>query len=179
MGTKKFTAKKIAVLAVLTGLSLITFLIENLLPPMIFPGAKPGLANIFSFAAMIIYSPLEGFIVVGLRTVLGAAFAGNFSALMYSFTGGIVSMAVSSLLTYFVYPKISIIAVSIVSAVTHNIVQNTVYVFVSGSVLLFYYLPYMMLLGIISGTVVGLCTMLVFKGVPKNVFEQAILKNKN
>lgn len=177
MGIKKFTAKRIAVLAVLTGLSLVTFLIENLLPPMVFPGAKPGLANIFSFAAMIIYSPVDGFIVVGLRTVLGAAFAGNFSALMYSFTGGMVSMAVSSLLTYFVYPKLSIISVSIISAVTHNVVQNTVYVFVAGSILLFYYLPYMILLGVLSGAVVGACTMLIFKGVPKNVFEQALFKN--
>ena len=100
------TAKKIAVLAMFTGLSLIMFIIESLFPPMLIPGAKMGLANIFSFAALIMYSPLEAFIVVAVRTGLGAIYAGNVSALLYSFTGGVVSMAVSSVLMYTVYPKI-------------------------------------------------------------------------
>ena len=86
----RFAAKKIAVLALLTGLSLITFIIESLFPTLVIPGAKPGLANIFSFTALIMYSPLEAFIVVALRTGLGAVYAGNVSALLYSFTGGVV-----------------------------------------------------------------------------------------
>ena len=77
------TAKKIAVLAMLTGLSLIAFIIESLLPPMLIPGAKPGIANVFSFAALIMYSPIEAFIVVALRMGLGAVYAGNVSALLY------------------------------------------------------------------------------------------------
>ena len=112
MEGKRFTAKKLAVLGVLTALSLITFLIENLFPPLLIPGAKLGLANAFSFIALIMFSPLEAFIVVGVRTVLGAIFAGNFAAVMYSFTGGVVSMAVSSLLMYCVHPKISVICVA-------------------------------------------------------------------
>ena len=91
-------AKKIATLSVLTGLSLVTFIIEGLFPPLGIPGAKMGLSNIFSLTALIIYSPWEAFVVVAVRTLLGAIYAGNVSALMYSFTGGVVSMAVSSLL---------------------------------------------------------------------------------
>ncbi len=117
----RFVAKKTAVLALLTGLSLITFLIEGLFPTLIIPGAKPGLANVFSFAALIMYSPIEAFIVVALRTVLGAVYAGNVSALLYSFSGGIVSMAVSSVLMYIAYPKISVFAVSVAAAVAHNV----------------------------------------------------------
>ena len=90
-------AKKIAVLAMLTGLSLIAFIIESLFPPLVIPGAKMGIANVFSFAALVMYSPVEAFIIVAVRTVLGAIYAGNFSAVLYSFTGGMVSMAVSSL----------------------------------------------------------------------------------
>ena len=168
------TAKKIAVLATLTGLSLITFIIESLFPPMLIPGAKMGLANIFSFAALIIYSPWEAFIVVALRTGLGAVYAGNVSALLYSFTGGVVSMAVASVLTYTVYPKISIAAISVASAVAHNITQNVVFVFLTGSTLTFGYMPYLVLLGVLSGAIVGGVTMLVFRGVPKNAFAKII-----
>lgn len=169
MNGKGFAAKKIAVLGILTGLSLITFIIESLLPTVV-PGAKPGLANIFSLAALIIYSPAEGFIVVAARTVLGAVFAGNFSQLMYSFTGGVVSMCLSSVLMYCLHPRVSVMAVSVAAAVAHNITQNSVFVFLSGSALMFGYMPYLILSGVISGAVVGGVTMLVFRAVPQNTF---------
>lgn len=172
MAFKKSTAKKIAVMSLLTGLSLIMFIIENLLPPLFIPGAKLGLANIFSFAALILYSPLEAFTVLIARTLLGAIFAGNLSALLYSFTGGVVSMAVASLLIYTAYPKISVMAVSVGAAVLHNLTQNIVFVFLTGSALMFGYMPYLALLGIFSGAVVGGITLTVFKGVPTNIFEK-------
>ena len=134
--------RKIAITALLTALGLIVFIIENQFPPMFIPGARMGLANVFSFAALIMFSPAEAFLTVCLRTALGAIFAGNVSALMYSFTGGIVSMAVSSVLMYAVFPRVSVIAVSICSAVAHNITQNTVFVVLTGTANMFVYLPY-------------------------------------
>lgn len=174
MKAKYNLSRMIAVTAMLTALSLITFLIENLFPPLFIPGAKLGLANAFSFTALIMFGPVNAFIVVIARTLLGAIFAGNISAVMYSFTGGIISMAVSSLLLYVVYPKISLIAVSITSAVTHNLTQNAVFVLVSATPLAFTYAPYFMLLGILSGAIVGALITLLFKRVPLNVFKNAI-----
>lgn len=176
MKNGKSAAKKIATLAVFTALSLIMFIIENQFPPMFIPGAKMGLANIFSFAALIMYSPLEAFAIVAIRTGLGAVYAGNVSALLYSFTGGVVSMAVSSLLMYTVYPRISVMSVSVCAAVAHNITQNVVFVIISGTALMFGYMPYLVLLGILSGAIVGGVIMLVFKKVPKSVFERALSK---
>lgn len=178
MSAGKNAAKKIAVLAILTALSLITFLIENLFPPLIIPGAKMGLANVFSFAALIMYSPIEAFSVVAIRTVLGAVFAGNFSAVLYSFTSGIVSMAVSSLLIYLAHPRVSVMAASVAAAVAHNITQNVVFVFLSGSALMFGYMPYLILLGVLSGAIVGGAIMLIFRGVPETAFEKVISERK-
>ena len=110
MKSGKNAAKKIAVLAIFTALSLIAFIIENQFPPMFIPGARMGLANIFSFAALIMYSPVEAFAIVAIRTGLGAVYAGNVSALLYSFTGGVVSMTISSVLMYAVYPRISVMS---------------------------------------------------------------------
>lgn len=178
MKRSSFTAKKIATLAVFTTLSLITFIIENQFPPMFIPGARMGLANIFSFAALIMYSPIEAFLIVAIRCGLGAVYAGNVSALLYSFTGGVVSMAVSSILMYTLYPRISVTAVSVTAAVCHNVTQNVVFVLMSGTVNMFVNLPYLVLLGIASGAIVGGVVMLVFKKVPKSVFLKALYKKE-
>lgn len=170
MGEKFFTAKKLAVLGVLTALSLITFLIENLFPPLIIPGAKLGLANAFSFTALIMYSPVEAFIIVAARTLLGAVFAGNISAVMYSFTGGVVSMAASSVLLYLVHPKISVVCISVIAAALHNVTQNIVFVLTYRTPVAFSYMPYLILLGVLAGTFIGAAVTAIIKRVPLNVF---------
>lgn len=172
MGEKFFTAKKLATLGVLTALSLITFLIENLFPPLIIPGAKLGLANAFSFIALIMYSPLEAFIIVAARTLLGAMFAGNLSAVMYSFTGGVVSMAASSLLLYLVHPRISVICVSVIAAALHNVTQNIVFVAVYSTPIAFSYLPYLILIGVLSGAFIGAAVTLLVKRIPTSAFAR-------
>jgi heptaprenyl diphosphate synthase len=174
MRKRAFAAKKIATLAIFTALSLIVFLIENLFPPLIIPGAKMGLSNIFSLIALIMYSPVEAFIIVAVRTLLGALFAGNISALLYSFTGGIVSMTISSILLYTIYPRISLMSVSIIAAIAHNITQNVVFVLISQTPLMYYYMPYLALTGILSGCIVGGAVMLILKKVPLSVYEKAI-----
>lgn len=172
MGEKYFSAGKLAVLGVLTSLSLIAFLIENLFPPLFIPGAKIGLANAFSFIALVMFSPIEAFIVVGVRTVLGAIFAGNLSAVMYSFTGGVLSMAVGSIFLYCIHPKISLTCVSVISAVVHNITQNCVFVLVSSTPQAFSYAPYLILIGIFSGAFIGLAVTMTIKRIPMKFFNR-------
>ena len=77
---------------------------------------------------LFLLGPTEAFVLVVVRTVLGSMFTGNMSTLLYSLTAGIVSVAVSSVLVQFVYPKISIVAISVVSAIMHNVTQNVVFV---------------------------------------------------
>lgn len=177
MKSGKFTAKKIAVLAIFITLSLITFIIENQFPPLFVPGARMGLANIFSFTALIMFSPVEAFIVVAVRTGLGAIYAGNVSALLYSFTGGVVSMAISSVLMYTVYPRVSVMAVSVLGAVAHNVTQNIVFVLLTDTSTLTL-VPYFILAGILSGAIVGAVTLLLFKKIPMSVFEKTIGQKK-
>lgn len=177
MKSGKFTAKKIAVLAIFITLSLITFIIENQFPPLFVPGARMGLANIFSFTALIMFSPVEAFIVVAVRTGLGAIYAGNVSALLYSFTGGVASMAISSVLMYTVYPRVSVMAVSVLGAVAHNVTQNIVFVLLTDTSTLTL-IPYFILAGILSGAIVGAVTLLLFKKIPMSVFEKTIGQKK-
>lgn len=174
MKSATYTTKKIAVLGIFTAMSLVTFLLEGLLPPLLLPGAKPGLANIFSLAALVMYGPIEAFAVVAARTLLGAVFAGNVSQLLYSFTGGMCAMAVSALLMKFAHPRVSVMAISVAAAVTHNVVQILVYAALAQTASVMPYLPYFALIGVLSGVIVGTVVLLLFKAVPRTVFIRAL-----
>ncbi len=169
----RFPAKKVAMLALFSALGLIVFITENQFPPLFVPGAKMGLANIFSLAALILYGPIEALVVVAVRTVLGSLFAGNVSMLLYSLTGGVISLALSAILIYIAYPRVSVLAVSVAAAVLHNIVQNAVFVLVTGTSLMFSYMPYLALIGVLSGAIVGAVVTIIFKKVPESVFVRA------
>ena len=166
-------AKKIAVLAMMTGFGLIMFMVESLFPPMFFPGAKMGLSNIFSLLTLVLYGLPEALLVVVARTVLGSLFAGNASLLLYSLTAGVASVIVSRLLMI-AFPKVSLLAVSVVSAVVHNTVQLLVYCALTQTTLIFSYLPYLALLGVLAGVIVGLAVIFTVKGVPLGVFAKIL-----
>ena len=167
---KYFSAKRVATLAVLTAMGLIMFMVESLFPPLFLPGAKMGLSNIFSMLTLFLLGPTEAFVLVVVRTVLGSMFTGNMSTLMYSLTAGIVSVAVSSVLVQFVYPKISIVAISVVSAIMHNVTQNVVFCLVSNTPEMFSYMPWLALLGILAGVIVGFAVWFILRMVPTRTF---------
>lgn len=162
----KFSAKKIAYLAVMTAAALIMFAIENLLPPLFVPGAKLGLSNIFGLLTLLTLGPWEALLLVAVRTTLGCVFTGNMSTFMYSLPAGLVAMAASIVLVKALMPKISIICVSVVASVLHNLTQNTIFVFVSGTKEMAMYMPYLALIGILSGVVVGAAVWLSVKTIP-------------
>ena len=168
--TKFFSAKRLATLAVLTAMSLITFMIESLFPPLFLPGAKMGLSNIFSLLAIFVLGPTEAVILVVVRTTLGSVFTGNISTLLYSMTAGLVSVVVSTVLVEFVYPKVSIVAISVVAAVMHNVTQNVVFCLVSNTPQMFAYMPWLALIGVLAGVIVGFAVWFILRTVPTRVF---------
>lgn len=168
--TKYFSAKRVATLAVLCAMGLIMFMVESLFPPLILPGAKMGLSNIFSLLTLFLLGPTEAFVLVIIRVVLGSMFTGNMSTLMYSLSAGVVSVAVSALLVQFVYPKVSIVAISIVAAVMHNLTQNIVFCLVSNTPEMFSYMPWLALLGILAGVIVGFAVWFILRMIPTRTF---------
>lgn len=172
--TKYFSAKRVATLSVLSAMGLIMFMVESLFPPLILPGAKMGLSNIFSMLALYLLGPVDAFVLVVVRTVLGSMFTGNMSTLMYSLTAGVVSVVVSSVLVEYVYPRVSIVAVSIVSAVMHNLTQNVVFCLVSDTPQMFSYMPWLALLGVLAGVIVGFAVWFILKMVPTRMFANIL-----
>ncbi len=154
-------AKKISVLALLTGAGLIAFLLEALLSPLL-PGTKLGISNLFSLLALSLYGLREAFLVITARTVLGSLFAGNPSLLLYSFPAGVAGILAARLLL----PRASTVAASVASAVVHNLTELTIFILLTGTDLLAY-APFLILSGVLSGAFVGLCAVVAFRRLPR------------
>ena len=90
--------RKLAAMALLTAIALTVFVIENQIPaPVPIPGVKLGLANIVTLVAMVLLSRRDAGIVLLVRILMGAMFAGSPSTLLFSAAGGALAYAVMCL----------------------------------------------------------------------------------
>ena len=168
---KKISLKKIATCGVLSGLALISFVIESALPPLFIPGARLGVSNVFILlSAILLGSPYAVFTLI-IKTVLGSVFSGNMSALLYSLPSGLVALFIELLLINKAR-KLSIPAVSLVGAVINNVIQNVVFCLITSTWDYLTYSSYLMLIGLASGLFVGFAVYLVIKLVPNSVYDK-------
>ncbi|NLL56238.1 MAG: Gx transporter family protein [Clostridiales bacterium] len=171
---KRLSVKKVALLGVLTALSLLMFIVESLLSSLVLPGAKIGLSNIFTLLSLFLLGPIEAIILVVARTVLGSVIVGSLSQLMFSLTAGLVSVIVAIIIYILAFDKVSIIALSVLSATIHNIVQTAVFCLITMSTTYFSLLLYLVPLGIIAGALVGVVTQMLIKYIPKSFAEKLL-----
>ena len=116
------------------------------------PGVKLGLANVVTLVALYLLGWKKTLPIVLVRCVLGALF-GSLTGLLFSLTGGLMSLAVMALCKK--APVFSIFGVSILGAAAHNIGQILAALALMGSVYVAAYLPYLLLIGICTGIATG------------------------
>ena len=117
----KLTTKQLTLCAVLTALALAFSYLENFFPLSLaipIPGIKLGLANIVTVFALYALGPAQALLILTGRCLLGAVFAGNMNALIFSLLGGFSAMLVMIGLSRFRH--LSIYGVSIGGAAAHN-----------------------------------------------------------
>ena len=154
--------RKMVILSVLVSQALVLSVIERMIPvPIPVPGIKLGLANIISLFTITIFGWKEAMLVVFLRTILGSFFGGGVSSFLYSFTGGIISTIAMALLFRYFSKTFSIVAISVVGAVFHNIGQILIASMVISNLNLFFYLPVLLISAVITGIFIGLTAQYV------------------
>lgn len=168
---KTFPIKKITASAILTAFALISFLLESLLPPIFIPGARIGVSNVFILITAILLGAPYAYFAIIVKTVLGSIFAGNLSAVLYSLPSGIIALTVE-LLALNLANRVSITAISVVGAVINNVIQNVVFCLITGVWEYMTYLPYLVLLGTISGLMIGLIVYFVIKILPESIHDR-------
>ena len=87
----------------------------------IFPGAKLGLSNIITLISLIILGIKDTFIILTVRIILSSIFTGPISYLLFSIGGAYLSLIFMYLASK--VKDLSIIGVSIIGAIGHNIGQ--------------------------------------------------------
>ncbi len=144
-------------LALLAGLSVALYTVENLIPLPI-PWLRIGVGNIGVLLALYMLSPVDGFFVLLIKIVIGSLLSGRFLSPFFLFALGAgipsywIMVATKKLLGRWFGP----VGVSVAGAVSHNIFQLAIaYLIVVQSVTIFYLAPILVVLGTVAGALIG------------------------
>ena len=153
-----------AYFGVFTALALILSYVETLIPINFgIPGAKLGLANLIIVIVLYKTDWKEALLLSVTRIVLAGFIFGNMFSILYSLAGGILSLAVQAVLKK--QGSFSVAGVSIAGGVSHNIGQLIVAMIVVETYQVGYYLPVLLISGLLTGLLIGVISGEVLKRI--------------
>ncbi len=148
-------AKRVALAGIFVSLALIFSYVESLIPFNFgIPGIKLGLANVVVVTGLYLMKLPDVCLISLIRIFVSGLLFGNMMSLIYSLSGGILSLIVMILLRK--TGKFSVIGVSIAGAVCHNAGQIAAAILVTGVPVIAYYLPVLIGVGLVTGAVMGI-----------------------
>lgn len=159
----------IAVIGMLTALSSALSFLEWLIPPIpgLPPGIKLGLANIVVMFTVFSMNGKEALLLSLLKSLF-VLFGRGPVAFFLSLAGSLLSVAVMLLVCRFWRRNPDFRMISVLGAVSHNIGQLVAAVLVLGTgSFLWYYLPVMVVAGIIMGLITGFLFQMVFPALKR------------
>ena len=155
--------RKLTLLALLTAIALTIFMVEAQIPALVpIPGIKLGLANIVTVFAVFALGPKDAVLILSARIFLGAVFAGNFSTILYSASGGACAILVTIGLRR-ILKEDQLWAVGCLGAIAHSLGQMIAAIAITRTAGLLVYLPVMIVISIFTGLFTGLCAQLLVK----------------
>ncbi len=152
--------------ALLTAMALGLSYLENFFPlsaAIPLPGVKLGLANIVTLFALYALGPGQALLILLARCLLGAMFAGNASALLFSLLGGLGALVVMALLSR--SRRLSVYGVSTGGAAAHNCGQILAAMLTLGGTGPLYYLPVLLGVSLFTGGLTGFLTACLFRAL--------------
>lgn len=153
---------KVAVFGVFTSLALILSYVELLIPINFgIPGMKLGLANLLVVILLYKGCPRDALLLSVIRILLSGLIFGNMFSIFYSLGGGLLSLAVMVFLKK--DRTVHCRGISIGGGASHNVGQLLVAMFVVQTYQVGYYLPVLLIAGVITGAVIGILSAEVLK----------------
>lgn len=163
---------KTAFMGLLLAFALILSYIETLIPLNVgIPGIKLGLANLAVLLCLYLFDWKEALLLTTIKALLSGLLFGNLFMIIYSLAGACLSC-----LTMIVMKKSQWFHVPVVSAaggVMHNAGQLLVAAFVVKTYGIFYYIPILIIAGLILGLIIGSVASLVLPYI-KNILEKGV-----
>jgi heptaprenyl diphosphate synthase len=156
MKVLKFDTSYIAFMGLMLALSLVLTFVEYMLPPIatLPPGVKPGLSNIVTMYCLFFMGKRSAYTVVFLKSSFVFLTKG-FTAFLLSLSGGTLALTIMIILLILPKVKLSYLILSIFGAIFHNIGQIIVASFLLGTELVIFYLPILVISGVIMGSITG------------------------
>lgn len=163
---------KTAFMGLLLAFALILSYIETLIPLNIgIPGIKLGLANLAVLLCLYLFDWKEALLLTTIKALLSGLLFGNLFMIIYSLAGAWLSC-----LTMIAMKKSQWFHVPVVSAaggVMHNAGQLLVAAFVVKTYGIFYYIPILIIAGLVLGLIIGSVASLVLPYI-KNILEKGV-----
>ena len=168
-------ATKIARLAILTALTLVLGYFDRAIPLSAVlggavPGIKLGLANTVLLYGVYMLRPGACVLLMLAKVLLSGFLFGSPSAILYSLSGGVLSLAVMMAVSALTGHRrgFAVIITSLAGAVFHNVGQ----ILAAAAVLhtprlLVTYLPVLVGVGAVVGCLTGMIARLVFRAIQK------------
>ena len=157
--------KKVALYGLLTALALVLSYVEAQIPAFfVVPGMKLGLTNVVVLTALYRMGNRDALVINVVRIVVVAFTFGSLFSMLYSLAGGFLSflaMAAGKKTGRF-----SVVGVSVLGGVSHNIGQVLVAMAVLENAALVYYLPFLLASGLGAGVLVGVAGGLLVRRLP-------------
>ena len=148
-------AVTVSTIGIFTAAAIICGYLETLIPFHIgIPGVKLGLANIMTVIVLYLFGPKEAAAVSLIRITVVSLLFGNLYSMIYSLAGGVLSFVCMILCKR--VKQFGITGVSMAGGITHNIGQLFVAVLIVEELKLVYYIPVLLLSGVLTGLLIGL-----------------------
>ncbi len=162
---KNSKAKNAALFGLMVALAFVFSYLESLLPLNFgIPGVKLGLANLVVVVVLYVSGVKTAMPIALIRIVLAGLTFGNTYSLAYSLAGGLLSFAVMALCKR---TKLSVLGVSMLGGVSHNIGQIAVAAVLMGTYRIAYYLPVLLVAGMVTGLLLGIAARLIISRLEK------------
>ena len=113
--------------------------------------------------ALYALGPGQALMILLARCLLGAVFAGNMNALIFSILGGVTAMLVMIGLSH--WRRLSVYGVSVGGAAAHNCGQVAAAILTLGNTAPLYYLPILLGVSLFTGALTGLIAACLFRAL--------------
>lgn len=159
-------SRSVATYGMLIALAFILSYIESIIPvPVPIPGIKVGLANLVVITALYLLGPKQAFALSMLRIILVGFTFGNLSTMLFSFAGGMISWLL--MVGAKKVKGFSMTGVSILGGIGHNMGQILVAMWIVHNGNLVYYLPFLIISGLVTGAAIGIVGALIITSIKK------------
>lgn len=159
--------RKVAYLSVMIAFSMILSYIESLVPFYFgAPGIKLGLANFIIILMLYSRNIREALLINLVRIVLSGFLFGSMFSILYSLSGGLLSFVIMLLARK--NGLFDLTGVSICGGISHNIGQLLIAMYVVHTAGVLYYIPILLIGGLVTGLLIGVIATQVLKRMPRN-----------